>query len=226
MNLDTLWQESFTESIADIEKRTGSNPTDWRASGRATKEYPDKENKVWWDNNGPKMLADFVQVWRESHIKIWESPEGLPGIELGFAQYFGDVYIKGFADLIGVLPSGELIVVDFKTGKSTPDSAMQLGLYACLMEMQFGIRPTRAYFYSARDAKFEEAEGLNRWTIPVFTELFAQFQRGLDAKIFLPNIGMSCSSCGVKDYCYAVGGELSTIYDPIAQLNQGETNGK
>jgi len=109
-------------------------------------------------------------------------------------------------------------VVDFKTGKSTPDSAMQLGIYACLMEMQFGIRPTRGYFYSARDAKFEEAEGLSRWTIPVMTELFAQFARGLEAEVYLPNIGMACSSCGVKDYCYAVGGELSSIYDPLSQI--------
>ena len=194
--------------------------------GRATVKNPDKENKAWWDENGLKMFQEFVAVWHESHIKIWESPEGLPGIELGFNQYFGNVLIKGFADLVGVLPSGELIVVDFKTGSRTPDSAMQLGLYACLMELQFGVRPTRGYFYSARSAKFEEVEGLHRWTVPVFTELFAQFARGLEAEIFLPNVGMSCGTCGVKDYCYAVGGELSKLYDPIAQLTKEQVNGK
>lgn len=219
MNLETIWEESFNEAIAEIETRTGTNPTDWRVGGRASVKNPDKENKVWWDENGLKMFQDFTVAWKESKIKIWESPEGLPGIELGFNQHFGDVLIKGFADLVGVLPSGELIVVDFKTGASTPDSAMQLGLYACLMELQFGIRPTRGYYYSARKAKFEEAEGMHRWTVPVFTELFAQFARGLEAEIFLPNIGMSCGTCGVKEYCYAVGGELSKLYDPIAQIN-------
>lgn len=217
MNLETVWEESFNEAIADVEKRTGTNPTDWRVGGRATKEYPDKENKVWWDVNGLKMFQEFAQVWGESHIKIWETPDGLPGIELGFNQYFGDVLIKGYADLVGVLPTGELIVVDFKTGSRTPDSAMQLGLYACLMELQFGIRPTRGYFYSARHAKFEEAEGMGRWTVDVFTDLFAQFARGLEAEIFLPNIGMSCGTCGVKDYCYAVGGELSSVYDTLGK---------
>ena len=217
MNLETVWEESFNEAIADVEKRTGTNPTDWRVGGRATKEYPDKENKVWWDVNGLKMFQEFAQVWGESHIKIWETPDGLPGIELGFNQYFGDVLIKGYADLVGVLPTGELIVVDFKTGSRTPDSAMQLGLYACLMELQFGIRPTRGYFYLARHAKFEEAEGMERWTVDVFTDLFAQFARGLEAEIFLPNIGMSCGTCGVKDYCYAVGGELSSVYDTLGK---------
>ena len=226
MNLETIWEESFNEAIADIETRTGTNPTDWRVGGRATVKNPDKENKAWWDENGLKMFQEFVAVWHESHIKIWESPEGLPGIELGFNQYFGNVLIKGFADLVGVLPSGELIVVDFKTGSRTPDSAMQLGLYAGLMELQFGVRPTRGYFDSARSAKFEEVEGLHRWTVPVFTELFAQFARGLEAEIFLPNVGMSCGTCGVKDYCYAVGGELSKLYDPIAQLTKEQVNGK
>ena len=218
MSLETIWRDAFDSSIAEIEAKTSTNPVDWRVGGRATKQYPNKEDKNWWDENGKKMFFDFINAWQESQLEIWVSPEGVPGIEIGFNQYFGDVLIKAFADLIAVLPTGELIVVDFKTGKSTPDSAMQLGIYACLMEMQFGIRPTRGYFYSARDAKFEEAEGLSRWTIPVMTELFAQFARGLEAEVYLPNIGMACSSCGVKDYCYAVGGELSSIYDPLSQI--------
>jgi RecB family exonuclease len=218
MSWDTIWEKAFIDQIAEVESKSSTNPVDWRVSGRATKQYPNKEDKNWWDENGKKMFFDFINAWQESQLEIWVSPEGVPGIEIGFNQYFGDVLIKAFADLIAVLPTGELIVVDFKTGKSTPDSAMQLGVYACLMEMQFGIRPTRGYFYSARDAKFEEAEGLSRWTIPVMTELFAQFARGLEAEVYLPNIGMACSSCGVKDYCYAVGGELSSIYDPLSKI--------
>ena len=117
-------------------------------------------------------------------------------------------------------------MIDFKTGSYTPDSAMQLGVYACMMEMTFGIRPTRGYFYSARKAQFEEAYGLHLWTTPVFTELFAQFERGLQAEIFLPNIGMACGTCGVKDYCYAVGGQLAQVYDPLATIKkEGKKNG-
>ena len=86
------------------------------------------------------------------------------------------------------------------------------------MEMQFGIRPIKGYFYDARKAEFREVGGLDRWTIPVMTELFAQFVRGIDANVYLPNIGMSCSTCGVKDYCYAVGGQLAEIYDPLAEI--------
>ena len=88
------------------------------------------------------------------------------------------------------------------------------------MEMQFGFRPTKGYYYSARKAQFIETTGLERWTIPVLTELFTKFDLGVRNEIFLPNVGMSCSTCGVKEYCYAVGGQLAPIYDTLANLKK------
>jgi RecB family exonuclease len=224
MNLDTLWQESFRETIADVEQRTGTNPVDWRSSGRVSKKYPDKENRIWWEENGQEMFAKFVEMWRNLNWKIWTTPEGVPGVEIEFNNSFGDVPVKAFADLIAVLPSGELAVVDFKTGMHTPDSAMQLGVYATLMELQFGIRPTKGYFYSARSGEFIETPGLNRWTEPVLSQLFNKFAIALKNEIFLPNIGMACSTCGVKEYCYAVGGQLAQIYDPLANTEKEKNN--
>ena len=218
MTWDNIWDESFLEQIAEVEKKSGTNPTDWRKGGRATKDNPDKENKVWWDENGKKMFFDFINAWQESHFEVWVSPQNVPGVEIEFNNNFGDVPIKAFADAIVVTPAGELAVVDFKTGAYMPDSSLQLGVYASLMEMQFGIRPSKGYYYSARKAQFIEAVGLDRWTIPLLTELFAQFARGLEQQIFLPNIGMSCGTCGVKEYCYAVGGQLAQIYDPLAEI--------
>jgi hypothetical protein len=68
----------------------------------------------------------------------------------------------------------------------------------------------------------EDAGDLSRWTIPVFTELFRQFEKALELEIFLPNIGMTCKSCSVAKYCYASGGELADKYDPLASIDQGE----
>ena len=218
MTWDLMWEESFQEQIAEVQEKSGTNPVDWRKGGRATKANPDKEDGNWWSENGKKMFFDFINAWQESGLEIWQTPQGLPGVEIGFNNMFGEVPIKAFADLIAVTPTGELVVVDFKTGNYTPDSSMQLGVYACCMEMTFGVRPSKGYFYSARKAQFEEVGGLDRWSVPVMTEMFTQFQRGLDAEIFLPNIGMSCGTCGVKEYCYAVGGQLAQIYDPLAGL--------
>lgn len=221
MTWDSMWDESFLGQIAEVERRNpGTNPVDWRVGGRKSLANPDKENKAWWDENGKKMFFDFINAWQESHFTVWVSEDNTPGIEIEFNQMFGKVPIKAFADAIVVTPAGELAVVDFKTGSYMPDSSMQLGVYACAMEMQYGVRPTKGYYYSARKAQFIEASGLDRWTIPVLTEMFEQFQRGLDAQIFLPNLGMSCSTCGVKEYCYAAGGQLSEIFDPIANIQK------
>jgi RecB family exonuclease len=220
MTWDTIWDETFLETIAEVEGRFDSNPTDWRSGGRASVKNPDKENKVWWDENGKRMFFDFITAWEESKLTTWVSPTGVPGIEIEFNAYFGDVMIKAFADSIAVTPDGQVAVIDFKTGSRTPDSAMQLGVYASLMELQFGIRPTLGYYYDARTATFKESPGLERWTIPVLTELFMQFDKGEKAGIYLPNIGMACSTCGVKEYCYAVGGQLSKIYDPLATIGE------
>lgn len=226
MNLEQVWDECFLEAIAEAEAKSGTNPTDWRVGGRATKANPDKENKAWWDVNGKQMFINFTAAWRESGFKVWVAPGGVPGVEINLSAAFGDVPIKAFADAIVVLPNGEIAVVDFKTGTYIPNSSLQLGVYAALMEILFDVRPTRGFYYDARQAVFKESYGINRWTVPVLTEMFAKFELGVQNEIFIPNIGMSCNGCGVKDYCYAAGGELAEIYDPLALVNITTTNKK
>jgi len=222
MNLKKIWDESFLKSIADTEAKSDTNPVDWRVSGRATKAWPDKENKSWWDINGYEMFVNFSQAWTDSGFEVWVSPDGVPGIEIEFNNYFGSTYVRAFADAVAVR-GNELAIIDFKTGAYTPDSSMQLGIYASLMELQFGVRPSVGYYYSARKAEFIKTKGIERWTIPVLTNLFNKFEVAIDNEIFLPNVGMSCGTCGVRDYCYAVGGQLAEFYDKLADTNtEGE----
>jgi hypothetical protein len=222
MDLEKIWDESFQQAVTEVTEKTGTAPDSWRVGGRASKANPDKENGTWWYANGKEMFQTFIDSWRNQKFQVWQAPDGNYGIEMEFNVMFGDSLIKAFPDAIVVMPTGELAVVDFKTGSYTPDSGMQLGLYASCIESVFGIRPTRGFFYSARKAEFIEVFDLNRWTIPVFTALFKDFNTALNNQIFLPNIGMACSTCGVADYCYAKGGQLAELYDPLTQTNKGE----
>ena len=218
-----IWDEAFLAQIAEVEAKSSSNPNDWRKGGRATKANPDKEDKAWWDENGKKMLDDFIASYKANNWKVWVTPQGIPAIELGVNVLFGDVLIKGYIDLVFENADGSLTVVDLKTGARTPDSSMQLGVYASAIENTFGIRPQYGAYYSARTGTLEPSAGIERWTYPVLTEMFRQFEAGLQAEIFLPNIGMSCGTCGVKDYCYSVGGQLAQIYDPLANITEKES---
>lgn len=214
-DLQTLWSEAFNECIGQEQEKNGSNPVDWRASGRASKAWPDKENGDWWQANGPDMLATFEQVWKLSGWQVWETPVGDPALEIELNVNYGAIRVKAFVDMIAITAEGELAVVDFKTGASTPTSSMQLGLYACSFEALFGIRPSVGFYYDARKGQMIRADGLDRWTYDLFTLWFQQFNDAVDREVFLPNVGMMCKSCSVFDYCYTVGGKLAHTADPL-----------
>lgn len=219
MNLKELWSICFNEAIGNEQEKHSLNPVDWRAGGRATKEWPDKENGDWWNENGYAMFEKFTEVWSNLGWKVWITPEGKPALELEVNVYYGDTLVKAFIDMVAVTAEGELVVVDFKTGKSMPGS-MQLGLYASSLEKQFGVRPSHGYYYDARKAVMMNTESLDRWSYELFTELFRQFQLAVQNEIFLPNVGIGCSSCGVNSYCLAYGGEKSNM-DPLSKLKKG-----
>lgn len=212
------WNETFQKLIDETVVKTNTIPSEWRAGGRATKAYPDKENDIWWTEHGPQMVEDFIQWWKNSNWSVYFGDTKTPHLEAEFNVMFGEVPVRAFVDLIAVTDTGELAIIDYKTGAYMPDTNMQLGLYAACMELTSGVRPTKGYYYNARSGVMEDAGDLSRWTISLFTELFKQFAKALDDEIFLPNLGMMCKSCSVKDYCHAYGGELAVKYDPLATL--------
>ena len=221
--IEQLWLECFNECIGSEEERHGTNAIDWKAGGRKSKEWPDKENGDWWAVKGPEMLAKFVELWKQSGWQPWITPEGIPAIELELNIPYGEVLIKAYVDLIAVTPDGELVIVDWKTGANMPGNAMQLGLYASSFEQQFGIKPAAGFYYNARAAEFQPAVGFDLWTPALFTELFRQFEFSVQNKIFLPNLGMMCKSCNVSDYCHANNGEFAPMVDPLYAIAQQTT---
>jgi hypothetical protein len=50
------WTTHFQTMIDEKAAATDTIPSAWRAGGRATKAYPEKENDIWWQDNGPKWL--------------------------------------------------------------------------------------------------------------------------------------------------------------------------
>jgi putative RecB family exonuclease len=218
--IEKLWLDCFNECIGSEEQRHGTSAIDWRAGGRKSKEWPDKENGDWWAKKGPEMLEQFTKTWKASGWQVWETPEGIPAIELELNINYGDVRIKAFVDLIAVTPDGELVIVDWKTGANMPSNSMQLGLYATSVEKQFGLRPAAGFYYNARAGVFEQAPHFDNWTYPLFTELFRQFELSVQNEVFLPNLGMMCKSCSVSDYCHANGGEFAPMMDPLYAISQ------
>ena len=193
----------------------------YRAGGKMTKDKPNKEDGAWWCSVGPQMLLDYSAWLLDMEKQGWRIavlPDGTMGIETEFNVTFGDVPVKMFADLI-LRKGDDWLIVDAKTGQK-PQATGQLGLYACGMEMAYGIRPGWGGYYMARSGELTPPVDLSRFTVGMFGKQFADLDRGIRAEIFLPKVSGMCNSCGVNRFCAAYGGDQADLYDPLAQLTK------
>lgn len=210
--------KAWEGEVRDREERTGIKPELWRAAGRRSKEWPDKENDKWWLAHGPEMVQNYIK-WRtdseDSDWRIWEPFPGDPAIEIGVVAPFGDVTVRAIIDRIFVTPSGELVIVDLKTGSRSPDSDLQLGFYASACEVAFGIRPQWGAYWKAREGKLlKPLIDLDYLSVDLIAGWLRDFVRARNQGIYIPRIGSHCINCGVRNQCAAVNGPEAHLYDP------------
>lgn len=209
---------------AEIDKNAERSPSfsqdEWRASGRATKEWPNKQDQAWWLANGPQMVEAW-QMWRETMgWELWEVA-GRPAIELECNFLLpNEVFVKAYIDRVFVLPDGSLCVVDIKTGANLPETPAQLGVYATAIESLHGVRPTWGCFWDARKGEHTQIVPLETWNKDVLASMFEQFLRGVKSNVFLPHPNKGCGNwCSVAHACFIVGGSQAGKYDPLAQVS-------
>ena len=205
-DLLAAWKLAWDECYADDITSKGILPLDVRAGGRASKEWPNKENADWWQVNGPVMLQQYI-AWRDARFSEgWQwlqLPDGSPAVELGIQLELGGVLVKGFIDRVMVNDAGELIVVDLKTGSHTPASTLQLAIYALGVERHLGVLPILGGYYMARKAELSGPSSLLHYTPELVGKWFAQAKAGIEAEIFVPQPSSLCGSCTVRQYCTA-----------------------
>lgn len=208
-NLAAEWSAVFDEAVATDEQKSGIPSDAWRISKKTkTKANPDGENLAWWKDNGLKQVEAYIEWMKRSGWKIATLPDGKPAIEWGATVNFGGIPIVLYID--AVYESGdEWIIVDYKSGASTPIGFEQLGLYASALERAYGKRPKFGAFYSTRKAAIDELRPLEEWGMDYFDYLFAGMAKQQETGFYLPNVGMACNMCGVKAQCVAWGSDAS-----------------
>ena len=218
---DGLIREAFA---LDLESRTKAEEelyqvhrSQFRASGRASKQWPDKETEAWWKEKGP----EFVLAWKSwRRVTPWDlveivnpkTGEIIDPIEYSFKLELADgLQTWGAIDRLFTY-QGQLIVVDLKTGAYEPKKPDQLGDYSSAIEAATGIRPAWGYFWMARSGGTTDGFNLNRprLMLPAMAKTYGTAQRGIEAGIFLANVSNLCSSCPVREFCSAVDGPRSS----------------
>lgn len=210
MNVDNIWAEAWNAEVEEIKKFQEPNfdIANLRQSVRRTKAIPDGENAEWWFENGKKFLNSWIQWRANCGWEIWETPQGVPAIELMLEIETGGVNIKGAIDRVFVTPQNEIIIVDLKTGMRTPQSDLQLQVYACMLERATGVRPHYGAYWMARQGGTSVPTELNKFTLQKLDEMIGLFQIARENNLYLPNFE-SCKMCSVMEYCYWVDGEKS-----------------
>lgn len=220
-DLDIIGRKFREAWDAEVEKRQRTSPSfspdNYTATGRAAAKYGGKRNTQWWLEAGPGMVADWL-AWREN--TGWALPEIGGGLAVELDLLFElpglDLPIKAYIDRVFVLPTGELAIVDLKTGR-TPETAEQLGLYRVGLGLVHNLWPSWGYFWSPGGKDHGQPINLEAWTPERFSVMFNNAVNAINAGSFNPNPANACKNwCGVARYCAVVGGELAKGVDVLA----------
>jgi len=171
-----------------------------RVAGRSTKANPDREDAVWWMNQGSIWVDNYI-LWRKNNPdwKIWRTPEGAKAVEIELNPVIADVPVKMVIDRVFEV-NGQLVIVDLKTSARRPVSDLQLGFYKVGLEMQFGIEVNLGNYWMSREAGTGEMIDLSRYTLSMLEYIVSGFDKARKAGVFLPNLS-SCSFCGLTEHC-------------------------
>lgn len=178
----------------------GHKPEDIRAGGRATKEYPNKEDAGWWLKHGPEMVSRWIDWRSNSGWKIWVTPDGKPAIELDLLVDMAGVPVKMGIDRVMVTPEGELVILDIKTGSRTPQSDLQLAFYAAGLDLAYGIRPSYGTYWMARTGITSSTVDLNSMPTEKITTMVKMFDETRRRGLFIPNF-KHCTLCTFTAVC-------------------------
>jgi hypothetical protein len=197
--------DTFYAEFAQLEAEGKELNRPFRAGGKATKMFPNKEDRTWWMAEGPKMVHAYY-TWRQQHpeLQIWHTPEGAPGIELQCTIELEDgTLLKGLIDRVFQdKNTGELMIVDLKTGKP-PSSPLQLAVYRLMLKQTFGVEPAYGSYWMGRSGTLDSVHDLRKYPTEMISRWMRDVNKAIKQDIFVPNIAMHCGWCGLRNNCYA-----------------------
>jgi putative RecB family exonuclease len=136
----------------------------------------------------------------------------------------GGVRLRGFVDRVDVAPSGDVRIVDYKTGSSPSElfeakALFQLKFYALVMWRASGRVPTLLQLIYLGDAQLlryrpDEADLLA--TERKVRALWAAIERALERREFPPHRSRLCDWCSHQALCPEFGGTPPAYPEPVA----------
>jgi len=151
------------------------------------------------------------------------------GIELMLEARLGNVRLRGILDRLDRTPDGELIVIDYKTGKAPPPAYQQsrltgVQLYALLCQEVLGQRPIQVKLLHLKEPTVITAEpsaqGLQGQRIKT-EAVWTAIEQACRDEDFQPKTGPLCRFCRFQEFCPAFGGDPSLAAAAMSAPDRG-----
>jgi hypothetical protein len=197
MNKLDDWKRWWAETANERPEYSGDK-TGWRVA--SPRRNPEDED--WWFTNGYKFYQKWID-WRKanSHLIIPTTKDDQLTIELEMNPVVNGITVKMFLDRVMLdTTTGEYILIDLKTGKTTPTSALQLGFYSYGLRKIYDIHVSTGYYWMARKGQLSPAFDLAGYTDDKIESLVGMFDKARKENVFLPNFD-HCRMCGLTMHC-------------------------
>jgi putative RecB family exonuclease len=168
------------------------------------------------DDTAKSAFLSDARALIDGYLRLEDPGTVTPaGVELTLEAEIGGLLLRGIIDRLDVTERGELVVVDYKTGRVPGPNQEQQRLagvqfYALLCEQVLGQRPAKVRLLYLREPVCIEADpsdqalrGLRQRTMAIWSAI----ERACEAEDFRPKPSALCGWCSYKSLCPAFGGD-------------------
>lgn len=198
LDAQEVFKRSWRAEIAKADARVPDRST-WLVGGRK-KVQDDLVDRY---NGGLQQVADYIAYnHQDDNLRPYELPDGSIAAEVGFEVEFRGITVRGYIDVIMQdVNTGELLVRDIKTGAKVPVVPFQLIVYRMAVNNIFGEDVRWGDFFMTRDAKPTPPIDLTTLDQDLIEKWFLRQVEIEERRLFLPNPGDACRTCGVAPHC-------------------------
>ena len=163
------------------------------------------------------LVSNYFQLENPDEVRA-------VGVELGLEAEVEQLRLRGIIDRLDCNEAGELVVIDYKTGRSPSETFERarlhgVHLYALLCERVLGRAPAEVRLLYLRDPltitavpTTQSIRGERQRTVAVWRAI----ERACDREDFKPRPSWLCRSCSFRDRCPAVADDVTAQDLPSA----------
>lgn len=165
------------------------------------------QGEEYWRENAPLHVQRYIDWRNETRWHVLSMPDGSLGIEVRVEGEIAGQPFIGYIDRVFVNDDGEAVIVDLKSGATTPYLPMQHGFYRELLRQRYDITADKGAFFKTKAGTAAAPGGLSPLhDLSLYTpEVLGMYTSNLvtsrETGNFTPNPSWMCGTCGVRPQC-------------------------